>query len=272
MKIAGASFTIFDVETTGLYPYSGDRICEIGAIRMTAGRKTVKRFHSLVDPGRPISPGASAVNGITDEMVRGKPAIEEVLPGFLRFVKGSVLVAYNAGFDLGFLESSLGGRKGILEEYRIIDALRLARRLFPGIPRYNLGSVARSLGIDAAGEHRAMADAIMTWRVFTAELDALDAEGVTTLEEIGQTVSRRKAPVKTAGDYRLPMIEAAIREQKRLNIVYRSSWNDQVTERTITPKRIHRGYDRIYVVAQCHTKNADRNFRLDCILKAQEHI
>jgi len=271
MKLETASFVIFDVETTGLYPYSGDRICEIGAVRITSGKKTVKKFHALVDPQRPISAGASAVNGITDDMVSGKPTIEEVLPDFLSFIKGSVLVAYNAGFDLGFLESSLGDRKEILEEYRVIDALRLARRLFPGIPRYNLGSVARSLGIDPEGEHRAMADAVMTWKVFTAELEALRSEGVTTLDEVGQVMSRKRPTISTVKDYKLALIEASIRDQKRLNIVYRSSWNNQVTERTVTRKKIHRGYDRIYVVAQCHTKNAERNFRLDCIIKADEH-
>jgi DNA polymerase III epsilon subunit family exonuclease len=269
MKLENASYSIFDVETTGLYPYSGDKICEIGAVRMTDGKRTVKKFHALIDPERPISPGASAVNGITDDMVTGKPTIDQVLPDFLLFIKGSVLVAYNAGFDLGFIESALGDRKEILEEYRVIDALRLARRLFPGVPRYNLGSVARSLGISADGEHRAMADAVMTWKVFMAELKALKSMGVVTLDEAAWVSSRKRAPVKAVKDYKLALIEAAIREQKKLNIIYRSSWNNQVTERTITPKSIHRGYDRLYIVAQCHMKNAERNFRFDCIIKAE---
>lgn len=271
MKLESASFSVFDVETTGLYPYSGDRICEIGAVRVSAGKKAVKKFHALVDPERPISPAASAVNGITDSMVRGKPTVDKVLPAFMDFIRGSVLVAYNAGFDLGFLECSLGDEKEALNEYYIIDALRLARRLFPGIGRYNLGSVAQALGISPEGEHRALADAVITWKVFEIELEALRSEGIRAVEDIGGVSARAKPSIAAVKDYKLALIEAAIREQKKLNIVYRSSWNDKVTERTITPKRIHRGYDRFYVVAQCHLKNAERNFRLDCIIKAEEH-
>jgi DNA polymerase-3 subunit epsilon len=269
IDIKSCSFTVFDVETTGLYPYSGDRICEIGAVRFSPGKRPVRKFTELVDPQRPISPGAFSVNGITDGMVRGKPTIDKIMPAFLRFIDGSVLVAYNAGFDLGFLEASLGERKELLDEYRVIDALSLARRLFPGVGRYNLGSVSRALGISAEGEHRAMADAMMTLAIFRLELEALEAAGVTTIENIAAIPVRKdRAPV--VKDYTLALIEAAIRRQKRLNIVYRSSWNDSLSERAITPKRIHRGYDRTYVVAHCHMRGAERNFRLDCIVRADE--
>jgi DNA polymerase III epsilon subunit family exonuclease len=311
IDIKSCSFTVFDVETTGLYPYSGDRICEIGAVRFSPGKRPVRKFTELIDPQRPISPGAFSVNGITDGMVRGKPTIDKIMPAFLRFIDGSVLVAYNAGFDLGFLEASLGERKQLLDEYHVIDALSLARRLFPGVGRYNLGSVARALGISTEGEHRAMADAMITLKIFRMELEALEAAGVTTIENIAAIPVRKdRAPVVklhgltamtsfNAGSRSLPwsgippeghsstpsrvwpsgcgvkgctlaLIEAAISRQRRLNIVYRSSWNDSLSERAITPKRIHRGYDRTYVVAHCHMRGSERNFRLDCIVRAEE--
>ena len=131
MRIDKAQFTIFDVETTGLYPYSGDKICEIAAVRVNSSCKRPKKFSSLVDPGRPISYGAFSVNGITASMLAGKPTIDKVLPKFLKFAEDSVLVAYNAGFDLGFLESAMGEDKEMLKDYLVIDALALARRLFP---------------------------------------------------------------------------------------------------------------------------------------------
>ena len=269
MKLDRASFTIFDVETTGLYPYSGDRICEIGALRVGPKGERARRFQSLVDPKRPISYGAFSVNGITDDMVRGKPAIKDILPHFLKFIDGSVLVAYNAGFDLGFIECALGEDRQILEDYYIIDALRLARRLFPAAGRYNLGFLSNSLGIRSRSEHRAMADVLMTWKVFEKELNLLRLQGITTVEDIAAAQAKKPQTLETVKDYKLKLIEEAIREEKRLNITYRSVWNNLVTERIVTPKKIHAGYDRSYLVAHCHLKNAERNFRLDCILDAK---
>ncbi|MDD5135931.1 MAG: 3'-5' exonuclease, partial [Candidatus Omnitrophica bacterium] len=78
MKIGECEFTVFDVETTGLSPYSGDRICEIAAIRVDLPRKTARKFSCLVDPRRPISYGAFSINGITSQMVAGKPTIDKV--------------------------------------------------------------------------------------------------------------------------------------------------------------------------------------------------
>ena len=269
MKLDKASFTVFDVETTGLYPYSGDRICEIGAVRMDPRARVLKKFHSLIDPKRPISYGAFSVNGITADMVSGMPEIERILPGFLKFIEGSVLVAYNAGFDLGFIECALGEEKEILNNYYIIDALKLARRLFPGLDRYNLGLVSESLGIRTDGEHRALADALMTWKVFKKELELLADNGINSVEEVAQAQTAKPSLLKRVKDYKLKLIEDAIREEKRLSITYRSLWNNQVTTRTITPKKIQKGYDRSYVIAHCHLKNSERNFRLDCILNAE---
>lgn len=269
MKLDRASFVIFDFETTGLYPYSGDKICEIGAVKVKFGSKDTKRFHSLVDPERAISYGAFSVNGITDDMVKGKPTIEEILPLFLKFIKENVLVAYNAGFDLGFLESALGEEKKVLGDYYIIDALRLARRLFPGMERYNLGTLSESLGIRVGQEHRALADAVMTWKVFEKELKLLKAEGVDSIEGIARVQTRMASSIKTVKDYKVKLLEGAIREQRKLNITYRSVWNNSITNRTITPKEIKKGYDRSYVIAHCHLKNEERNFRLDGILAAK---
>jgi DNA polymerase III epsilon subunit family exonuclease len=205
-------------------------------------------------------------------MVKDAPSIEEMLPEFLMFIEGSVLVAYNAGFDLGFLEAALGDRKKILKDYHIIDALALARRVFKGLGRYNLGSVSRFLGIDAEGEHRALADAMMTWKVFKKELALLKLEGIDRTSDIAY----KRAPVKTkpamlkVKDYRIKLIEDAIREQRRLNIVYKSVWSDVITRRTITPKEIKSGYDRSYVIAHCHLKDEERNFRIDGIMEAEK--
>ena len=251
MRLEKASFAIFDVETTGLYPYSGDRICEIAAIRFALGSRKTERFHSLIDPGRPISEGAFMVNRITAQMVRGKPGIEEVLPGFLKFIEGNVLVAYNAGFDLGFLECALGGNRHILDDYRVIDALALARRLFPGIGGYSLATVASALGISSSKAHRAMSDTIMT------------------LDDISAIQRRRTVKIEAVKDYKIQLIEEAIREEKRLSITYYSSWNNKTTKRVVTPKEIQEGFNTSYLIAHCHLRDAERNFKLDGILDAK---
>ena len=90
-----------------------------------------------------------------------------------------------------------------------------------------------------------------------------------TTKEIIHDAEAKSSGIKKVKDYRLKLIEDAIREEKKLSIMYRSLWNNQVTTRTITPKKIQKGYDRSYVIAHCHLKNGERNFRLDCILDAE---
>jgi len=271
MNLKDSSFTVFDFETTGLYPYAGDRICEMGAVRIEPGLRKISKFHSLINPHRPISPAAFAVNGITVDMLEGQPVIEDILPSFMKFIGKSVLVAYNAGFDLGFLECALGSNKDALKGYYVIDALRLARLLFPGLRSYSLGSVAQVLEIRSEGEHRAMADAVTTQKLFLKELELLAMRGVEDVEDITYGRSKKTRIVAKAEDYKVGLIEQAIRQEKKLNIVYRSTWGGKVTARTITPKHIHKGYDRMYVVAHCHLKDAERNFRLDCIMDAKPY-
>ena len=267
MWLGGATYTVFDVETTGLFPYAGDRICEIGAVRIRPDG-TEKIFESLIDPQRSIAPGAFAVNGITADMLRGKPVIGEVLPDFLEFMEDSVLVAYNSGFDLGFIENALGHKSHMLADFQAIDALKLARKLFPDIGRYNLAHVAGSLGISTEGKHRALADAVMTARIFIKELDILRKRGIHSVGEIVEPRKQRSASVKTDDGPVLGIIEDAIRKKGVLNITYRSMWNSKISSRAISPREIRKGYATLYVIAYCYLRREERNFRLDCIIDA----
>jgi DNA polymerase-3 subunit epsilon len=97
-------FTIFDTETTGLEPASGDRIVEIAGIRFR-GKERIATFQTLVNPNRPISEAAFQVNRITQDMLKGAPGADAVMPKFLNFIQGSCLCSYNAGFDLEFLNN-----------------------------------------------------------------------------------------------------------------------------------------------------------------------
>lgn len=268
MNLRETEYTVFDFETTGLYPFAGDRICEIGAIRVGTDGRVRDTFHSLVDPRRPVSSGAFRVNGITDLMVRGQPTIDRVLPGFLSFTDKSVLVAYNAGFDLGFLEYALGNRREVLRSYLVIDALKVARRVFPGMDRYNLGAVSHALGVGTVAGHRAMADALATWKVFEKELEALQSSGIVDVEEIAMPRTEATVSARAREEDKVRMIEDAILARRRLAITYLSMWNNAMTKRTITPRAIERTGDTAYIVAHCHLRNEPRHFRLDCVIDA----
>ncbi len=149
-------FIAIDVETTGLDPGGGHRICEIALLKFLRGN-VIDSLVSFVDPLRSISPGASAVNGITDSMVTGAPLFSDLFPRILSFIGDDVLVFHNAPFDLSFLgaEARLAG--GEWPQNRVVDTLRLAR----GTGRFrdhSLSAVCRELGI-ATGFHRAEGDA-----------------------------------------------------------------------------------------------------------------
>lgn len=153
-----AVFTVLDFETTGLDSRE-DRICEIGAVRLSASGAETASLDLLVNPGLPIKPGASRVSGITDEMVKDALPVEEALPELLAFMGDSVIVAHNASFDLGFLKAA-AERAGLPAPSNLVaDTRDLAREAFPGLPSYALQSLARSFCIPSGNAHRACDDA-----------------------------------------------------------------------------------------------------------------
>jgi len=172
------TFVAFDLETTGLSPQL-DRIVEIGAVKYVDGRE-VAHYGVLVNPEMPMPPGASAVNGITDAMLEGKPTIREVLPGFLAFVGDAVLVAHNASFDLGFVRSAMA-RQGLGQlPNDFVDTRIMAQKAYPGRPNYKLQSLALDLGVKALEAHRAEDDARVCLEVFQACLKQLNPGGQTS--------------------------------------------------------------------------------------------
>ena len=116
-------------------------------------------FETLINPHRPIPLKVVEITGITPQMVVGAPRIEEVLPHFLDFLDGAVIVAHNALFDLGFLNYELTRLKGRRLGDGAIDTVLLARQMAPGLPNYKLGTVSEALGSPVASCHRALADA-----------------------------------------------------------------------------------------------------------------
>lgn len=177
------TFIVFDLETTGFSAIK-DKIIEIGAVKVVNG-EIVDRFSTFVDPKRPIPFEITQLTSITDEMVIGHPDIETVLPQFLAFIGDGVLVAHNAGFDVGFIEQNCR-RQGIEPKFTYVDTVAMARVLLPTLSKYRLNVVAKALGISLLNHHRAVDDAAATAEIFVKFVEMLREENITTLKALNE--------------------------------------------------------------------------------------
>ena len=168
-------FIAFDLETTGTVP-GVDQIVEIGAVCFIDGRPEAV-FSTLIDPQRPIPPGASAVNGIKDDMVKGKPLIESILPSFAEFCGDDPLVAHNAPFDAQFLTADIKKFEALAPRGIILDTLPIARKVFPGLPNYKLGTLVQHLKIPTTDFHRAEEDANYCGHLFNQMIKRISIGG-----------------------------------------------------------------------------------------------
>lgn len=181
--LIATTFVVLDLETTGLRP-TADRITEIGAVKVQGG-EVLGELRTFVRPGRPIPPAVTAVTGITDAMVRDAPAIDQVLPALRAFLAGSVFVAHNAAFDLGFLRAAFAAHDGATYEPVVVDTARLARRLLRDEVRdVRLATVATHLRSRVRPDHRALQDARATVDVLHGLIERAGSLGATTLEDL----------------------------------------------------------------------------------------
>lgn len=257
----------------------GDRICEV-AVVLVRGGQIVDQLQTLVNPQKPISRGATAVNGITDSMVRTAPAFRSVAPQLIGVLDGAVMVAHNASFDMAFISAELRSAGYNPPNNPVVDTLALARRCYT-FPSNRLGDIARSLGIKTQGLHRALADATITWHILKRFLWDLQAQGVSTLAEL----IKLQGSLTTTAGWRMtpplmewdgnefcpiqglpPLIEQAMRAHAPLRIRYKGSDGKQ-SERLVQPRKVTLREQATYLVAYCHLKNEERSFRLDRIVE-----
>lgn len=180
--------TVFDVETTGLDPRKGHRIIEIAGVRLENGTlRTESAFVEFVNPEREIPWEAKQVNKISDDDVRMAPGIEEVLPKFLEFAQGSILVAHNAGFDMGFMEAEKEMCWGYMDLPECLCTMLLSRALFPTEFGHSLDAVAHRLKLTIPqARHRALPDVILTAH---ALLKMMELGELTTIEQLRELSS-----------------------------------------------------------------------------------
>ena len=263
--LSETAFAVFDVETTGLTPAYGHRVCEVACLRIQNGQE-IARFESLVDPERTVSAGAFHVNHITAEMLADAPPFEDIAAPLLALMEGAAIVAHNAPFDLGFLAAELEIAGLLPPEGVIVDTLALVRRLYH-FASNSLPAVAAAMAIDTGTAHRAMDDVQTTSQVLGRILhDIEDRWGATTL---GELVAFQGGPIPYPYSRAVPLpptIAEALDSGGRVRMRYVNAAG-QETNRTIQPLRVRedRGYQ--YMVAYCYLKGEQRTFRLDRIIE-----
>ena len=153
-------YVALDVETTGLSPANGDRVIEIGAVAVE-NKNIVSEFSSLINVGKEIPRQVRQVHGITNEMLRNEPVPEVVWPEFHYFIAGSILVAHNASFDIGFIRHEFA-LLGMSLNNRSLCTLKMSRKMYPHLPNHKLATVGRYLFGESCKQmhvHRALDDA-----------------------------------------------------------------------------------------------------------------
>jgi len=194
--LAELTYTVFDTETTGLHPSGGDEIISIGAVRIVNNRLLrAEIYEQLVDPKHPINPVAQTIHGISNEMLRGKPTIDEVLPQFYDYCDETVLVAHNAAFDMRFLQMKEEAT-GVYFTQPLLDTLLLSEVLHPNQESHALETIAERLGIKVEARHDALGDALVTAEIFLRMIPLLAAQGIRTLGDARAAEEKIYAKVK----------------------------------------------------------------------------
>jgi DNA polymerase III epsilon subunit len=270
IDLASARFAFLDLETTGLSPWFGDRICEVGIV-LTEGKRIKQQVQILVNPERPLSLWAASTHWMTDEELSTAPLFVDVADEVVEWLKGTVVVCHNAQFDVQFLDSEFRRLGREIQIPNLIDTLMLARQYFE-LSSYSLYSIAEAFHVPMANEHRALDDAHIARAIFFGMMDGLKQFNKPLDEYIGIYNS----PVWPNDGIQLPIeLGEAIYGNKRMFIRYVNGEGEE-TQRWITPKQVMGLSDYVYLQAHCHLRNAERNFRLDRILEVkvegEQHI
>ncbi len=193
------TYVVFDLETTG-FSSEHDRIIEIGAVKYQ-NRRRVDSFSCFVNPKIPIPFRIEKLTGINDSMLIDAQTIEEVLPKFIEFCEGAVLVAHNADFDSGFIKTKAKQVMGIDKEYTVVDTVALARVLLPQLNRYKLDTVAKAVGVSLENHHRAVDDADCCAGIFIKFMTMMEERGITNLNQAESLADERENIVKKLPSY-----------------------------------------------------------------------
>lgn len=266
-------FVGFDTETTGLSPLASSLI-ELSGVKFRVDGSVVSTFSQLIDPESAIPQDATAIHGITDDMVRGQPTYHQVIPDFLNWLEDEniVLVAHNASFDLGFLEVAFARLRLPTPPYPVIDTLNLCRRLVPHAPNHQLRTLTEYLKLEAGGFHRGLADSyhvkdlLVRMVQLTSECRTWNALsefcGILNFNDLFEQGFEQIQNMPEG----FQSIKDAINSELTLQLIYN---NGHTSRRVVTPHSVHTWRGHLYLSAFCHAAQAERTFRLDKIVSFQ---
>jgi DNA polymerase-3 subunit epsilon len=265
--ISNARFAFLDIETTGLSPWFGDRICQI-AVVLTEGKRIKSTVDLILNPEHEISPAAFHVNGLDASKLSAAPRFDEITAQLEALLKDAIIVCHNAQFDLQFLDNEYRKLGKTVEYPNLIDTLVLAREYFD-LESYSLQYLADAFNVSKNLQNsRARADALTAKNLFFAMMDALKTNG----KPLDDYIGIYNSPAWPQEGVYLPTeLSEAINSGKRLFIKYMDK-DGEISERWITPKEVIGLADYIYLQAYCHTREADRTFRLDRIIEVAVEV
>ena len=233
------NYVVFDLETTGFSP-AKNQIIEIGAVRVEKGRIT-DRFSTFVNPDVPIPYRIEQLTGINDGMVMDSPKIDVILPQFLDFCQGAVMVAHNASFDMSFIEENCR-RLEINQEFTYVDTVAMARVLLPALNRFKLDTVAKALGVSLENHHRAVDDAGCTAEIFEKFIKMLKEREIYDLDQLNELGKASTEQIKKLPTYHAILL--ATSDVGRVNLYRLVSWShiQYYNRRPRVPKSVLQKY------------------------------
>jgi DNA polymerase III epsilon subunit family exonuclease len=258
-----------DTETTGASAEFGHRVIELGIVRVENG-KTVAEYQQLIDPQRRVSPGVTALTGISQAMVDGQPTFADQLPAALELLQGAVVLGHNVRFDLSFLRKEFRrcGKEiaEVLGDAPVMDTVRIARRRF-GRGGNGLQMLAPRLGICPSVAHRALADAQTTAAVFEKLMEPVGGWNVCLCDAIREQGGPMGLLPISPRESLLPLeLEEALEQRKPVMMQYLDARQSR-TERVIQPLHIRRSNGELMLVAHCHLRGEQRTFKLERIVQ-----
>jgi DNA polymerase III epsilon subunit family exonuclease len=259
-----------DVETTGASADFGHRVIEIGVCRVEGGR-VVAEYQQLLDPLRRISPGVTALTGISQAMVDGQPTFRDQCGTIAELLRGAVVLGHNVRFDLGFLRREFR-RCGteltdvLGEGVHVLDTVRIARRRF-GRGGNALQVLAPRLGVHPSVAHRALADAQTTASVFEKLMEPVGGWTCCVCDAIREQGGPMGLMPVTPRESLLPLeLEEALDQRGAVMMEYLDARQNR-THRLIEPLSVRRSNGELLLIAHCHMRNDRRTFKLDRIVQ-----
>jgi DNA polymerase III epsilon subunit family exonuclease len=258
-----------DVETTGASAEFGHRVIELGIVRIECGQK-VAEYQQLIDPQRRISPGVTALTGISQAMVAGQPTFSGQLAAAMELLQGAVVLGHNVRFDLSFLgkEFRRSGRQIVeaLSNAPVLDTVRIARRRF-GRGGNGLQTLAPRLGVYPSIAHRALADAQTTALVFEKLMEPVGGWQICLCDAICEQGGPMGLLPASPRESLLPLeLEEALEQRKPVRMIYLDARQSR-TERVIEPMHVRRTHGELMLVAHCHLRGEQRTFKIERIVQ-----